>query len=184
MGRKYSKSFEIALSAISCAIAVAFLSLGILSGYLLALGYLVGILALMVPLSKQFYLGGFLAYVGTCILTFVLGAAAHFWNLVPFIMFFGLHPLANSLQVRYKINRWLALVVKAIWFDCTLICGYFLVFGGVVGMAFLPENLVEIVNKYIYLFIFTLGSVFLFVYDYLVFKCQIMINNLIYRIRK
>ena len=56
MGKnKHSKSFEIALSGISCAIAAGALELGILSGYLFATGYCIGILALMLPLSKQFY---------------------------------------------------------------------------------------------------------------------------------
>lgn len=187
MGKnKYSRSFEIALSAISCAVAVAGLSMGVVSGVgaLTSAGYLIAILALMVPLSKQFFVGDFLAYVGTCILTLVLGAVIHFWDLVPFIMFFGLHPLVNCLQLRFKVNRWLALAVKAIWFDCTLLAGYFLVFGGVLGGTFLPEEVYDFVNRYIFLFIFTLGSVAFFVYDYLIFKCQIMVNRLVYRIRK
>lgn len=184
--KKYSKSFEIALSAISCAIAVGFLSLGVLStgGYILGLWYMIAVLALMLPLSKQFILGGFLAYAGTCILTFVLGAVIQFWNLVPFIMFFGLHPLANCLQLRYKVNRWLAFAIKAVWFDCTLLVGYFLVFGGLLGGSFLPAEFYEFLNKYIYVFVFTLGSLFCFVYDYLIFRCQIMVNMLVLRIRK
>ncbi len=182
--RNYPKSFEIALSAISCAVAVVFLTLGILSDYLLATGYLIAILALMVPLSKQFYKGDFLAYAGCCILTLVLGAAVKFWDLVPFIMFFGLHPLINALQVRYRVNKWLAFAVKAVWFDCTLIAGYFLVFGGVLGGTFLPREFFDVVNKYIYLFIFTLGTAAFLLYDYLIFKCQIAVNELVYRIRK
>lgn len=187
MGKnKNSKSFEIALSGISCAIAVIFLSLGIMTGIgpLTSFGYLVGILALMLPLAKQFYLGGFLAYAGTCILAFALGAAVNFWDLIPFIMFFGLHPLANALQLRYKINKWLALAVKAVWFDCTLLAGYFLVFHGVLGGTFLPEEVYEIVNRYIYLFVFTLGSAIFFVYDILIFKCQYDVNQMVWRIKK
>lgn len=184
MKGRYSRSFQIALSAISCAVASAFLALGILSGYLLALGYLVGILALMVPISKQFYFGGFLAYAGTCILTFVLGAAAKFWDLVPFIMFFGLHPLVNSLQIRFKINRWLALAVKAVWFIGTLFAGYFMMVYGVIGAKFLDTQLYQSLKNYIYIIIPVAGALFFFVYDYLIFRCQIMINSLIYRIRK
>lgn len=181
---KYSKSFEIALSGVSCAVAVIFLSLGILSGYLLSLGYLIGILALMAPLSKRLYAGGFLAYVGTCILTLILGVAAKFWDLVPFIMFFGLHPLANALQIKFKVNKILAFFIKAVWFDCTLICGYFLVFGGLLGGTFLPQGFYDIVNKYIYVFIFTLGTAGFAVYDYLIFKCQRAVDALVYRIKK
>ena len=57
-GKRFN-SFEIALSGISCAVAVAFLALGILSGWLTATGYFVGILSMMVPLTKQFFKGGF-----------------------------------------------------------------------------------------------------------------------------
>ena len=96
--RKYSHSFEIALSAISCAVAVVCLLVGFWSDILLASGYLFAMVALMVPLSKRFYVGGFLAYMGTVILAIIMGAAARFWDLVPFIMFFGLHPLINCLQ--------------------------------------------------------------------------------------
>lgn len=182
--QKYSKSFEIALSAISCSIAVAFLWLGTLSGVLLATGYFVAIIALMIPLSKQFYFGDFLAYLGTCILTLVLGAVARFWELVPFIMFFGLHPLINALQLKFKINRWLALIVKALWFDATLIAGYFLVFHGLIGGSFLPQNIYDIVNQYFYILVFTAGSLIFFVYDYLIFNCQLLMNKIVLRIRK
>lgn len=181
--KKYSKSFEIALSAISCAVASAFLSLGILSGYLLAFGYLAGIFALMVPLSKQFYLGGFLAYAGTCILTIILGAVAKFWDLVPFILFFGLHPLANSMQIRFKINRWLAYAVKAVWFIGMLFAGYFMIVYGFIGAGISALPVFEVIQRYIYLII-PVGAIFFLPYDYLIFKCQIMVNTLVYRIRK
>lgn len=182
--RKYTKSFEIALSAISCAIAVVCLLLGYFSGILLGTGYLLGVLALMVPLSKQFYLGGFLAYVGTCILTLILGAVAKFWELVPFIMFFGLHPLANCLQIRYKINRWLALAIKAVWFVGTLFAGYFMMVHGFIGASFMQSELFKRVQNYLYVLIPIGGALLFFVYDYLIFRFQIIINSLIYRIKK
>ena len=181
---KRPDSFQIALSGISCAAAVIFLSLGILSRFFVATGYLFGIIALMAPLSKNFYIGDFLAYIGTCILTFIFGAAAGFWDLVPFIMFFGLHPLANALQKKFKINKWLALAVKALWFDATVIVAYYLVFGGILGGSLLPEEVYRVVNDYIYLFIFTLGTAFFILYDYLIFKCQIAVNIIVGKIKK
>ena len=185
MGKnRNSKAFELALSGIACAAASGALALGILCDCLVATGYVIGVAALMVPLSKQFFKGGFLAYIGTCILAVVLGAAAQFWKLVPFAIFFGLHPLANALQIRYKVNRWIALVVKIIWFDCMLIASYHLIYGGVLGGTLFSEELYKIINDYIYLFIFTLGSAICFVYDYLIFKLQIGINILVHRIIK
>lgn len=182
--KKNPKSFEIALSGISCAVAVIFLSIGILSDFLLGTGYFVGILAMMVPLSKQFYRGGALAYAGTVILTLLLGAIAKAWDLVPFAMFLGLHPLVNALQKKYNINKWLAFVVKAVWFDFMLIVGYYLVFGGVMGGNLLPEKVYEIINTYIWAIVFTVGTLCFFIYDHLIFKCQIAVNLIVNRIRR
>ena len=184
MKNKYSRSFEIALSAISCAVAVVLLIVGLFSGYLLASGYLFAMIALMVPLSKQFYWGGALAYLGTVILAIVLGAVAQFWKVVPFIMFFGLHPLVNSLQLKFNINKWLALAVKTVWFDFTLWVAYILVFGGVIGGASADNSFYKFLNDYVYWFIFVGGTLVFFPYDYLVFKTQITVNKLVYRIRK
>lgn len=180
---KNNRSFQIALSGISCAIAVIFLSLGIISGWLLATGYFIGIIALMVPLSKKFYLGDFLAYIGTCLLTVIMGAAAKFWDIVPFVMFFGLHPLINSLQKKFKINRLLAFIVKAVWFDATLLVAYFLIYDGVLGGSFLPAEVYDFVNRYKYPFIFTVGTVVFLPYDFLTFKCQCAVDALVGKIR-
>ena len=184
MGKnKYSRSFEIALSAISCAVAVIVLLVGLWSNILLASGYLFAMIALMVPLSKQFYRGDVLAYIGTVILAIILGAVQQFWDLVPFIMFFGLHPLINSLQLKFNINRWIALAVKAVWFDFTLWVGYLLIFGGILG-GVEGNAFYDFVNRYIYWFIFVGGTLVFLPYDYLVFSTQITVNKLVSRIRK
>ncbi|MGN0811988.1 MAG: hypothetical protein ACI4MQ_00555 [Candidatus Coproplasma sp.] len=188
---KNSKSFEIALSGIACAITVIFLSLGILSGWLLATGYCIGVIALMLPLSKRFYTGGFLAYLGACILTVIMGAAAKFWDMVPFAMFFGLHPLVNCIQqsvsqkTKSKILRWLPwFIVKALWFDATLIVGYYLVYDGVLGGSLFPQQVYDAVNQYIVLFAFTLGTAVFAVYDFLVFRCQRAVNYFIGKVKR
>ncbi|MDE7084175.1 MAG: hypothetical protein K2O81_02915, partial [Clostridia bacterium] len=120
-------------------------------------------------------------------LTVVLGAAAKFWDLIPFIMFFGLHPLVNAL-IKAKANKrwvsWVALVIKAVWFDCTLIVGYYLVFGGLLGGLLLPQSVYDIFNKYIFLFIFTVGTLVGVIYDFLVMRCQLAVNAVVARIRK
>ncbi|MDE7379965.1 MAG: hypothetical protein K2N14_02830 [Clostridia bacterium] len=182
-----SLSFEIALSGISCAVAVLFLSLGILSGWLLATGYFIGVLAMMLPLSKKFYRGGFLAYLGTCVLAVIMGAAAKFWDIVPFIMFFGLHPLVNVI-IRDKISvrwiRWVLVAVKALWFDAMLIAGYYLLYGGVMGGTLLPEYVYDTIEKYFFLLVFTVGTVAGIIYDFLVYRCQTAADILVARIRK
>lgn len=181
---KNNKSFEIALSGIACAIAVIFLSLGVFSGWLLATGYCIGIIALMMPLSKNFYKGGFLAYLGTCILTVIMGAAAKFWDIVPFAMFFGLHPLVNAIQKKNNFNRYIAFILKALWFDATLIVGYYLVYGGVLGGSLFPEQVYQTVNKYIYLIIFTVGTAIFALYDFLIVRLQKAMDCLMLKIKK
>ena len=100
--RKIS-AYEIALSALSCAIATLMLLIGTYSAVLLFTGYLLACIALMMPLSKQSYWGYALAYIATCLLSLMFGIA-HFFDLLPFIMFFGLHPLINELQLKTKIK--------------------------------------------------------------------------------
>jgi hypothetical protein len=180
--KRNSKSFEITLSAVSCAVAVVFLYLGTFNTYMLATGYLMAEVSLMLPLSKQFYWGDALAYVGTCILTILLGALGRVWVLVPFIIFFGLHPLINALQLRFKINKWLAFIVKAAWFDLSLWAAYALVFGSSIGNPDLPYY--DIINQYVLLFIFIGGTIIFLPYDYLMYKCQMGVNALVYRIKK
>lgn len=180
-------SFEIALSGISCGIAVIFLSLGILSGWLLATGYFIGVLALMLPLSKGYFKGGFFAYLGTCILTVIMGAAAKFWDIVPFVMFFGLHPLVSALikaKCKKRWTSWVAIAVKALWFDCALIVGYYLIFNGVLGGSLFPQSVYYTIMKYFYLLVFTVGTVIGIIYDFLVSRCQLAVNAVVARIKK
>ena len=182
-GKKPSKAFELALSGIACAIAVPALLTGYYTVWMIGTGYILGVIALMLPLSKQFFLGDFLAYLSTCILTAVMGAVGKGWVMAPFIMFFGLHPLANALQIRFKINRWLALAIKAVWFDCTVIAAYFLIYA--LGGASLPQQIEDLITGWrLYVIVFTLGTAIFVVYDYLIFKIQILINKLVYKIKK
>ena len=66
--RRPSRSFEIALSAISCAIAALALTMGCYVEMLLGFGYVLAVFALMVPLSKDFVLGNVLAAIGAVLL--------------------------------------------------------------------------------------------------------------------
>lgn len=178
------KSFEIALSGISCAFAVIFLSLGILSGWLLATGYFFGVLAVMIPLSKDFLKGSLFTYAAAVILTLIMGAAAKFWDIVPFAMFFGLHPIVNALVKKKKIIFWIALPLKALWFDAALIVGYYLVFDGIIGGSLLPQSVYDFIHDYFFLLVFTVGTVIGLIYDFLVMRCQVAVNLLVARIKK
>lgn len=172
---KRLSSHEIALSALACAIATVLLTVGVYSEILLFTGYLFGCIALMMPLAKKSYIGYALAYVGTCVLSLIFNVA-RFWDLLPFIMFFGLHPLVNELQLRTKINRWLACGIKALWFDGTMFIIWKFVFGMTTSIAF--------VDKYIWLILLVGGTAFFVAYDYVMYKWRAIVNRLVARIGK
>lgn len=179
-GKKYSKSFQIALAGISCALAVVALIIGYYAQYIIASMFIVAEVALMVPLSKQFIKADILAYLGTVILAVVFGAVAKFWDLIPFIMFFGLHPVVNCLQQKYSVNRWLALIVKMVWFDTTLLVWFYAI-GGLMGIS---NELLQTIYNYVWIIILVGGSLLLWLYDYIMFKVQIWINRLVDKIKK
>ena len=181
-GKKYSKSFQIALAGISCALAVAALVIGNYVQVIIASMFIVAEVALMIPLSKQFIAADLLAYLATVILGLVVGGlAGQWWVFIPFVMFFGLHPLVNCLQLKYSVNRWLALIVKMIWFDAMLLV-WFYALGGLMGLY--ESSFWQTIYNYVWIIILVVGSLLLWVYDYIMFKVQIWINRLVYKIKK
>jgi hypothetical protein len=168
-------SYEIALSALACAISTVFLTIGVYSEILLFTGYLLSSVALMLPLAKESYRGYILAYIATCLLAFIFNAS-RFWDLLPFVMFFGLHPLVNEFQLKIKINRWLACVVKALWFDLTM----YLIW----RFVFTMTTTIPFVDTYILPIILIVGSAFFVVYDYLTYTWRAAVNRLVQRLNK
>ena len=93
---------------------------------------------------------------------------------MPFIVFFGLHPLVNALQLKFRINRWVAAAIKAIWFDASMYLVWRFVFGGM-------TNSFAFVDEYILPIILIGGTLFFLVYDRLFFRCQGAVNVLVNR---
>ena len=166
---KKLSSYEVALSALACALAVLFEVVGAYSELLLFTGYLLSAVALMLPLSRKCYKGYVLAYVGASALSLIF-ASARFLEIIPFIVFFGLHPLVNELQLRSKINTWVACFLKAIWFDLTMYLLWFFLFD---GMMINP-----LFNKYLIPIIFVAGTAFFVFYDYTMYRARMIVNSL------
>lgn len=174
------KSFQIALAAVSCALATIFMSLGINVPAFLLVGYVFGSLALMLPLAKDFRLGGFLAYAAVCLLCLLFGGIVKFYLLFPFLTFFGLHPLANYFQRKYKINRWVAFAVKAAWFDAMLCCTVLLLFKMSTEFS-LPY---EWMYDWIYLIAVVGGTALFFLYDWVMLRCQKTVDFYVAKIER
>lgn len=164
---------EIALSALASALATLFLVMGVYSSVLLFTGYLFGCIALMLPLARKSYLGYVLAYGASCLLSLIFGVS-RFFDLLPFILFFGLHPLVNELQLKTRINRWVACAVKALWFDGTMYVIWRFVFEMTTTISF--------VDTYIIPIILVGGTAFFVVYDYMMYKWRFIVNRLVERL--
>ena len=172
---KKISAHEIALAALSCALSTILLTVGVYSEILLFTGYLFGCIALMLPLAKGSYRGYALSYAATCILSFIFGAG-RFLDLLPFVMFFGLHPLVNELQLKTKINRWVACFVKALWFDGSMYVIWRFVFAVTTEILF--------VDAYFLPILLVFGTIFFVFYDCAMYRWRATINVLVARIAK
>ena len=172
---KRLSAYEIALSALACAAATIMLTIGVYSTVLLFTGYLFACIALMMPLAKKSYVGYALAYAATCILSLIFNVA-RFFDLLPFIMFFGLHPLINELQLKIKINRWLACGIKALWFDATMYVIWRFVFEMTTTVSFIDQYIIPI--------LLIGGTAFFVAYDYFMYQWRTAVNSLVKRIAK
>lgn len=171
------RSFSVALSAVSCALASVFMIVGQTVPFAFATAYLFAAIALMLPLAKDLRLGGFLAYVATSLICLPFGLR-EFYKYLPFIAFFGLHPLANYLQRRHRLNRWAAFAVKAAWFTGVLCASWALFTATTVSSNELTEKL----GGWIYLAIVAGGAVFFLLYDWLMLRCQRTVNAFVSKI--
>ena len=183
--KRQSRSFEIALAALVCAVGAASLTLGSFVDFLLAMGYMIAVFALMVLLTKRLVRGYLLAYAGIVILAFLFtGFAMGIFQLLPFVAFFGLHPLANWLQREYTKKKPLHLlwfVLKAVWFDLSLWLAWVVLqeFLGLTEMrwyAFIEDNF--------FLLLFLGGTLVFAVYDYMIFLCQRAADGVMRRLRR
>lgn len=180
--KRPSRSFEIVLSAIACAVVALSLTLASYVDFLMAAGYLLAIFALMVPLSKKFIWGETLAFLGGVILAFLFGGLVRYWVLLPFAVFFGLHPLVNHLQLRFTKKKFLHgvwFLLKAVWFDGTLLLMWFTL---AEFLGFTEAIWYDWVAQYLYPVVFLGGTAVFAGYDLLIFLCQKSVNAIVKRI--
>ena len=174
-------SFIIALSGISCAAATIFLTLGNWFSFLTLACYLFASAALMLPLAADSRAGGLIAYFATVLLGFLFGGIWNPWRMFLFCIFFGLHPLVNSLQEKRKFNRWVAFALKAVWFDVALWLTWEFAYE-----VFFDANMnwVERIGDWIFLIIGAGGTLFFFFYDWAMRRLQRLLCAYVGKLRK
>ncbi len=182
--KKNSKSYQIALSAIAVAVASGALALGSWVDVFLGVGYVIAVIALMAPLAKDYLWGASLGYIATLLLTFLFCGFSYL-TLVPYAVFFGLHPIVNYLQKKYVKRKsvfFLCEPVKAVWFDLAMWLSFRLVFVPVLELE--SAFWYEFVEKYFFYVLFIGGTLFFALYDALVFYAQRCVNAVLRRLRK
>lgn len=164
----------IAISALVTAICSVLLVAG---AYFPTLSYSAIFLAsvfIMLPLSKNTYKGAILSVIASSLLAFLL-ATFSFETSLPFILFFGFHPIINKWFKDKNFNKFLGYLIKDLWFVVAILICYF------VTDMFITEN--EFFKKYmIYILIFG-GSIFFIVYDYMLNYFQRAIDVLVKRLK-
>ena len=181
--KRPQKTFEIALSGIACAFATLALTVGSYVDWFVAAGYLLAIFSLMVPLSQRFIWGNALAFLGAVLFAFLFSGLG-ILRLLPFIAFFGLHPLVNFLQMQFvkkKPLHALCFLVKAVWFDLAMWLAW-VVFVPVFGLE--SATWYPFVAQYFFLVLFIGGTLFFAAYDYMIILCQRSVNTVVRRIRR
>lgn len=178
---KYSKL--IALSAVSAAIAVVLLALGAFIEVLDISCIMIAGMATMLPLAKKSYLGAFLTYLASALLALIL-TGARFTVIVPYVVFFGVYPIVNALQVKYKFNRIVVLVFKDVWFLGAMFVYYKLLvalsgYDLLADFSMIPENF----RAYLIPALFVFGAIFFVFYDYVMIKFQRVVDYVVGKLK-
>ena len=164
----------VSLSAMSTALAIICLVFGSAVDLFSLSCLFMASLALMLPLAKDYKLGCFLAYIASGILSMIfVGIIPHV--IIPYAMFFGLHPLVNHLQKQFKINVVIATIIKGVWFIATLYVMYF------ATTMFVDVH--PLIEKYIHYFLTIGGAMVFVIYDGFMVRFQKSINAIVYRLK-
>ena len=164
----------IALSAVSAAVALLLLIAGAFFEILDLSCLFFASLAIMLPLTKDSRAGAFLAYLASAILGFVL-TGMRLQIIIPYVLFFGLHPIVNDFLQKKNVNRVLGTVLKTVWFVGVLFIVYYFT------SFFVVEN--EIVKQYIVPILIVGGALFFLLYDLAMIRMQKSLNIIISRLK-
>lgn len=166
-------SKKITISAISTALSIVLLILGTFVPMFDLSCIFLSSLIIMLPLYKKTIKGALLSYLSTILLSFIF-TGSRFEVIIPYAVFFGLHPIINELQLLKKWNKWLLFILKAIWFIGTLFVIYYL--------TEMFTDLNEKFVKFINILIPIVGFIFFIFYDSCMFYFRRCLEKILKRI--
>ena len=169
-----NKSKLIALSGIACGFSVILLSVGAYFPTFDLSALFMASLVIMLPLSKKSYPSGVLVVIASGILTLLI-SGFRYQIVLPYLLFFGFHPIVNVFTQEKKLNKWVVFLVKDVWFVLVLCL-----------MQKLSELLIidfGNLQKFVYLILIVGGFLAFFVYDFFIDRFQRYINLILKRLK-
>ena len=115
--------YQIALAGISAAVSLLFVGLSVLVRFSTIAFYVAASVAIMVPLTKRYYLAGFFAYAVSASLGFVI--AGDIYTVAGFVAYFGPMALITGIMFNKKVKWFIALPVKIVYINGALALLYF-----------------------------------------------------------
>lgn len=157
-------SKRIALSGIASALSTMFL---IVSVYipLMDMSFMVlASLAILIPIAKNDYVGAGLAYLSTSILGLLI--TGQVFGILPFVVFFGLHPILLSLIQKWKLPEFIGILIKLIFANLAIFVAW-----QFLGLAINIRDFI-----FPYWLIALVGSLGFLLYDWLMMRLKMIFN--------
>lgn len=149
------KSYIVALSGISTALAITFVMLAMYIEPMTITFYVMSAIAVMLPLTKNSYKGALLSCIATTILAVCLAPIKS----LPFAIFFGPYTIVSAL-LDSKAKWYVSYPIKLLWFNLVLYILYL-----VVGVLVINFDKLGFTLEYWAIAI--IGSVLFILYDLL-----------------
>lgn len=115
--------YQLALAGIAAAVALLFVWLSVIVRFSTIAFYVAASIAVMVPLTKKYYLASFFAYGVSAALGFVI--AGDIYTVVGYVVYFGPMALITGIMCSLKVKWFIALPIKVVYINGALALLYF-----------------------------------------------------------
>jgi len=111
--------YQLALAGIAAAVALLFVGLSVIVRFSTIAFYIAAGIAVMVPLTKRYYLAGFFAYGVSAALGFVI--AGDIYTVAGYVVYFGPMALITGIMCNLKVKWFVSLPIKAVYINGALL---------------------------------------------------------------
>ncbi len=130
-------AYGVALAGIVSAISLLFVWLGVVSGFATLSCFAIAGIALMVPISKKFYISSIFAYAVSAGLSFLI--VGDIVGVIGYIVYFGPMSILSAILIEKKVKLYFAIPLKVLLINAILAGLYFGLGTLVVSSAVLYE---------------------------------------------